>query len=113
MVDKNLLEQLDSMAYQNRPFPSVLNRNDKTVYRMYYSFMRMLYMLYRTDTLGKDQLKAEKAKFLKDTEVLDVFCESAFKTIRERQGVQEYGAITAEGAADVGADGVSEKNRKR
>lgn len=104
MVDKELLRKIDSMAYQNRPLPSYFNRNDKTVYRMYHSFMRMLYMLHRTGALDREQLRKEKAKYLKETEVLFVLCESAFKTIRERQGLQPYGSETREGAADIGTE---------
>lgn len=111
MVDKELLERIDGWAFQNKPLPNTLNRNDKTVYRMYYSFMRMLYMLYRTGTLGKERLKAEKAHFIKETEVLFVMMEAAYKTIREQQDIQEYGSITEEGAADVGVEGFSCKNR--
>lgn len=101
MVNKELLEQIDRAAYLNKPPLSYINRNDKTVYRMYYSFMRMLYSLYQANALDKEQLAKEKVKFLKDMEILEVLFESALKTIREQQGTQPRGSITSEGVDDV------------
>lgn len=101
MINRELLSKIDSCAFQNRPLPSFFSRSDKTVYRMYYSFVRMLYMLYRAGTLDKDRLMQEKTKYMKDTEILFVITESAFKTIRERQGIQEYGSITTENVPDI------------
>lgn len=103
MINTELLERLDSAAYQNRPPPAELRRNDRVTYRMYYHFMRMLYALYRTGALDKDRLTEEKRRYIKETEVLHVLMESAFKTIREHQGLQEYGSTTTEGVEDIGS----------
>ena len=86
MIDKSILERLDSCAY-NRPdiIPDDITRADRAAYRVYFRFMCCLYLMYRNGTLNSEDLRKIKAEFMRDFELYDLFQSAAAQGAREFQ----------------------------
>ncbi len=85
MFDTELLKILDNYAY-NRPdiIPAEITRNDRAVYRVYFRFMCLVYMLYRNKILDKDSLKDVKKQFISDMEIYNALYRSMLEAARQR-----------------------------
>lgn len=79
-----ITELLDKSAY-NSPdtVPQGFQRNDKTLYRLYFRFMVCLYKLHSAGT-DKDELSKFKADFSNDFEYCEMLFKSALKSCREQ-----------------------------
>ena len=79
-----ITELLDKAAY-NSPdtVPQDLQRNDKTLYRLYFRFMACLYRLHAAGA-DKDELSKFKADFSNDFKYCEMLLKSALKSCREQ-----------------------------
>ncbi len=86
MFDTELLKKLDNYAY-NRPdiIPAEITRNDESVYRVYFRFMCLVYMLYRNKILDADTLKDVKKQFISDLSLYNVLYRSMLEFAGQRR----------------------------
>ncbi len=83
MLRQEVLTEIDRLAYSKRPLLPEFMRNDAVHIRMYYIFMKCVYML---NDMGypADELKTIKLEYIQELCLYDVIAASAFKSVREQ-----------------------------